>query len=276
VLYNLKKIAAINDLSGIGRCSLSVALPIISSLKVQCCPFPTSILSSQTGYPKFTFLDLTDEMTSYYRVWKDLNINFDCIYSGFLGSVNQIDIVYEFIKENPNSFVVVDPIMGDNGELYPIFNKEYHIKMKELVKISNLTTPNLTEACFLTERDLTKQDFTRNEIIEIAKDLSNLGPNKVIITGILEDNNISNLAYDKQTDEIFFTSIKYNNCSYSGTGDIFTSILSAMICRGFDLKYCVETATNFIYKVVEYSAQFNSDRNDGIKFEQFLNDLTKI
>jgi len=276
VLYNLKKIAAINDLSGIGRCSLSVALPIISSLKVQCCPFPTSILSSQTGYPKFTFLDLTDEMTSYYKVWKDLNINFDCIYSGFLGSVNQIDIVYEFIKENPNSFVVVDPIMGDNGELYPIFNKEYHIKMKELVKISNLTTPNLTEACFLTERDLTKQDFTRNEIIEIAKDLSNLGPNKVIITGILEDNNISNLAYDKQADEIFFTSIKYNNCSYSGTGDIFTSILSAMICRGFDLKYCVETATNFIYKVVEYSAQFNSDRNDGIKFEQFLNDLTKI
>jgi len=276
VLYNLKKIAAINDLSGIGRCSLSVALPIISSLKVQCCPFPTSILSSQTGYPKFTFLDLTDEMTSYYRVWKDLNINFDCIYSGFLGSVNQIDIVYEFINENPNSFVVVDPIMGDNGELYPIFNKEYHIKMKELVKISNLTTPNLTEACFLTERDLTKQDFTRNEIIEIAKDLSNLGPNKVIITGILEDNNISNLAYDKQADEIFFTSIKYNNCSYSGTGDIFTSILSAMICRGFDLKYCVETATNFIYKVVEYSAQFNSDRNDGIKFEQFLNDLTKI
>ena len=272
----MKKIAAINDLSGIGRCSLSVALPIISSLKVQCCPFPTSILSSQTGYPKFTFLDLTDEMTSYYKVWKDLNINFDCIYSGFLGSVNQIDIVYEFINENPNAFVVVDPIMGDNGELYPIFNKEYHIKMKELVKISNLTTPNLTEACFLTKRDLSKKNFTRNEIIEIAKDLSNLGPNKVIITGILEDNNISNLAYDKETDEIFFTSIKYNNCSYSGTGDIFTSILSAMICRGFDLKYCVETATNFIYKVVEYSSQFNSDRNDGIKFEQFLGDLTKI
>lgn len=129
---------------------------------------------------------------------------------------------------------------------------------------------------FFNKRDLSKKNFTRNEIIEIAKDLSNLGPNKVIITGILEDNNISNLAYDKETDEIFFTSIKYNNCSYSGTGDIFTSILSAMICRGFDLKYCVETATNFIYKVVEYSAQFNSDRNDGIKFEQFLGDLTKI
>ena len=100
VLYILKKIAAINDLSGIGRCSLSVALPIISALKVQCCPFPTSILSGQTGYPKFTFLDLADEMTDYYKVWKDLNINFDCIYSGFLGSIKQVDIVLDFINEN--------------------------------------------------------------------------------------------------------------------------------------------------------------------------------
>ena len=276
VIYNLKKIAAINDLSGIGRCSLSVALPIISALKVQCCPFPTSILSSQTGYPKFTFLDLTDEMTNYYKVWKELNINFDCIYSGFLGSTNQIDIVYQFIKQNPNAFVVVDPIMGDNGQLYPIFNKQLCLKIKELVKLSNLTTPNLTEACFLTGRDLTKQNFTRNEIIEIAKDISKLGPSKVIITGILEEDNISNLAYDKTTGEIFFTSINYNHCSYSGTGDIFASILSAMICRGFSLKYCIDTATNFIYKVVEYSSKFNDDRNDGIRFENFLNELTKI
>ena len=272
----MKKIAAINDLSGIGRCSLSVALPIISALKVQCCPFPTSILSSQTGYPKFTFLDLTNEMTNYYKVWKDLNVNFDCIYSGFLGSIAQIGIVSKFIEENPNAFIVVDPIMGDDGVLYPIFNEESCLKIKELVKLSNLTTPNLTEACFLTGRDITKRDLTRNEIVEIAKDISKLGPDKVIITGILEGDNISNMAYDKTTDEIFFTSIKYNNCSYSGTGDIFTSILCAMICRGFDLVYCVNTATNFIYKVVEYSANLNSDRNDGIRFEEFLSDLTKI
>ena len=201
----MKKIAAINDLSGIGRCSLSVALPIISALKVQCCPFPTSILSSQTGYPKFTFLDLTNEMTNYYKVWKDLNVNFDCIYSGFLGSIAQIDIVSKFIEENPNAFIVVDPIMGDDGVLYPIFNEESCLKIKELVKLSNLTTPNLTEACFLTGRDITKRDLTRNEIVEIAKDISKLGPDKVIITGILEGDNISNMAYDKTTDEIFFT-----------------------------------------------------------------------
>lgn len=272
----MKKIAAINDLSGIGRCSLSVALPIISALKIQCCPFPTSILSSQTGYPKFTFLDLTDEMTNYYKVWKELNVNFDCIYIGFLGSISQIDIVSNFIEENPNTFIVVDPIMGDNGVLYPIFDEISCLKIKQLVKLSNLTTPNLTEACLLTGRDITKHDFTRYEIIEIAKDISKLGPDKVIITGILEGDNISNLAYDKTIDEVFFTSIKYNHCSYSGTGDIFTSIISAMICRGFDLKYCVDTATNFIYKSVEYSSKFNNDRNDGIKFEQFLSYLTRI
>lgn len=272
----MKKIAAINDLSGIGRCSLSVALPIISALKVQCCPFPTSVLSSQTGYPKFTFLDLTDQMTDYYNVWKDLNVNFDCIYSGFLGSISQIDIVSNFIKENPNAFIVVDPIMGDDGILYPIFNEESCLKIKNLVSISNLTTPNLTEACILTNRDITNRNFTHDELIDIAKDISNMGPDNVIITGILEGENISNIAYNKVTNESFFTSIKYNNCSYSGTGDIFTSILCAMICRGFDLKYCVETATNFIYKVVEYSSKFNNDRNDGIKFEEFLNDLTCI
>lgn len=272
----MKKIAAINDLSGIGRCSLSVALPIISALKIQCCPFPTSILSSQTGYPKFTFLDLTDEMDNYYKVWKDLNVNFDCIYIGFLGSITQIDIVSKFIEENPNTFIVVDPILGDNGSLYPIFDEKSCLKIKELVKLSNLTTPNLTEACFLTGRNITKRNFTRNEIVDIAKDISKLGPDKVIITGILEGDNISNIAYDKTTEEIFFTSIKYNNCSYSGTGDIFTSIICAMICRGFDLKYCVDTATKFIYKAVNYSSRFNNDRNDGIIFEQFLDDLTKI
>lgn len=272
----MKKIAAINDLSGIGRCSLTVALPIISALKIQCCPFPTSILSSQTGYPKFSFLDLTNEMDNYCKVWKDLNVNFDCIYSGFLGSIAQIDIVSKFIKENPKAFIVVDPILGDNGSLYPIFNEESCLKIKELVKLSNLTTPNLTEACFLTGRNITKHDFSRSEIVEIAKDISNLGPDKVIITGILEGSNISNIAYDKISGEIFFTSIKYNNCSYSGTGDIFTSIVCAMICRGFNLEYCLNVATDFIYKVVKYTSKFNSDRNDGIIFEQFLSDLTKI
>ena len=146
----MKKVAAINDLSGIGKCSLTVAIPILSALKVQCCPFPTAILSSQTGFSQYTFLDLTDEMEKYSSVWKNLGLEIDTIFSGFLGSIHQIDIVSNFIKENPNSMVIVDPVLGDDGVLYPIFDKNTCEKMKDLVKLSDLITPNLTEACLLT------------------------------------------------------------------------------------------------------------------------------
>ena len=272
----MKKIVAIHDLSGIGRCSLTVAIPILSALKVQCCPFPTAILSSQTGYPEYTFLDLTNEMNKQSKVWENLKVNFDCIYSGFLGSESQVEIVSNFIKENKNAFIVVDPVMGDDGVMYPIFSEEMRIKIKNLVKIANLTTPNLTEACFLTNRDYTKKDYTKDELIQIAKDISNLGPNKVVITGIICDDNILNLSYDKDLNEFFFNSIKYNNKSYSGTGDIFTSILCGMLNNNYELKSSVHTASNFIYKTIKYTSKFNTDRNDGVMFEMFLNDLTSL
>ncbi|WP_122639568.1 pyridoxamine kinase [Romboutsia sp. Marseille-P6047] len=271
----LKKVAAINDLSGVGRCSLTVAIPILSALKVQCCPFPTAILSSQTNYPEFTFLDFTNEMDKYKEVWNRLKINFDCIYSGFLGSMEQIDIVSKFIKENKTSLVVVDPVMGDNGELYPTFTKEMCNKIKELVKISTLTTPNLTEACILTDKEY-HDNYSRDELIEIAKDLSGLGPENIIITGIIEDDNIINLAYNKAKNKSYFTAVKYNNRSYSGTGDIFTSIVCGLLTNNYDLEFAVKTATNFIYKTINYTSQFNTDRNDGVMFEIFLGDLISI
>lgn len=272
----LKKVAAIHDLSGIGRCSLTVAMPILSALKVQCCPFPTAILSSQTGYPEFTFLDFTNEMIPYSKVWKNLKINFDYIYSGFLGSYHQIEIVTNFIKENPNSFVVIDPVLGDDGSLYPIFTEKMCHAIKDLVKLSNLTTPNLTEACFLTNRDISKINFNRNDLISIAKDVSHMGPSKVVITGIIEDDHILNLSYDKESNESVFISVPYNNCSYSGTGDIFTSILCGMLANDYDLNFSVQTATDFIYKTIKYTSQFDTDRNDGVIFEKFLGDLTHL
>ncbi len=272
----MKKIVAINDLSGIGRCSLSVALPIISSLKVQCCPFPTSILSSQTNYPHFTFLDLTSEMKNYYKMWKNLNLNFNCIYTGFLGSKEQIDIVLDFIYESKTDLIIVDPILGDNGELYPIFDIDMCHKIKKLVEVSHITTPNLTEACILTGRDFKNLSFSKSEIVDIAKDISKLGPSKVIITGIVDNDTVSNLGYDRELDEYFFISSKSNNLSYSGTGDIFTSIISALLVRQFDLKYAIETATRFIASVIDYTSKFNFDRNDGVMFENFLCDLTSI
>ena len=271
----LKKVAAINDLSGIGKCSLSVAIPILSALKVQCCPFPTAILSSQTGFSEYTFLDLTEEMKKYSNAWSNLNLKINTIYSGFLGSINQINIVIKFIKENPNSFVIVDPVLGDNGILYPIFNEKTCNKMKDLVTHSNLITPNITEACLLLDKEL-KKNFSQEEIINIAMDLSNLGPEKVIITGIIKNNKIYNLSYDRKTNKYFTYGMEYNKCSYSGTGDIFVSIVCALVTNNYDLEFAVKTASDFIYKCITYTSKYEKDRNQGVMFEMFLNDLTSI
>ena len=267
----LKKVAAINDLSGIGKCSLSAALPILSALKVQCCPLPTAILSSQTGFDEYTFLDLTNEMEKYYTTWKNLNLNIDTICSGFLGSINQIDIVSNFINSNPNAFIIVDPVLGDNGLLYPIFNKKTCEKMKELVRYSDLITPNITEACLLLNKKY-KDDFSEKEVINIAKELSHLGPNK----GIIKNNKIYNLSYDKEKNKSFTYGLPYNKCSYSGTGDIFVSIVCGLITNNYDLDFAVKTASDFIYKCVSFTSKYENDRNQGVMFEMFLNDLTSI
>ncbi|MDR1774721.1 MAG: pyridoxamine kinase [Clostridioides sp.] len=271
-----KKIVCIHDLSGLGKCSLSVALPIISALKAQCCPFPTTILSNQSEYPKYTFLDLTSEMKDYKNTWKELSFQFDSIYTGFLGSYEQISIVQEFIKENPNSLVVVDPVMGDDGKMYDCFDEKIRIGLKELVRLSHLTTPNITEAAYITGFDYTRKNFSNEDIKNIAKKVSSIGPSKVVLTGIKNDDKILNLAYNADDDSFFYTESYYNNKSYSGTGDIFASILCAMITRGYDFEFSVKTATTFIGKTIEYTSTLDTDRNDGVFFEEFLNDLTSL
>ena len=214
-------------------------------------------------------------MEQYSNTWKKLNLNIDTIYSGFLGSSSQIDIVRNFIKSNPHAFVIVDPVLGDNGELYPIFNNDTCTKMKDLVIHSNLITPNITEACLLLNKDY-KDNFSEEEVITIAKKLSELGPSKVIITGIIRDNMIYNLSYDKEEDKAFTYGLEYNKCSYSGTGDIFVSIVCGLITNNYDLEFAVKTASDFIYKCVSYTSKYEIDRNEGVMFEMFLNDLTSI
>ncbi|MDY2793904.1 MAG: pyridoxamine kinase [Peptostreptococcus porci] len=272
-----KKIACINDISGIGKCSLTVALPIISALKCQCCPLPTSVLSSQTGYPEYTFVDLTDSMKKYIETWNSLGKNFDTIYSGFLGSLEQIKSVEYLIKINPSSFVIVDPILGDLGEIFPIFSQEDVEEMKKLVRMANMITPNLTEANLLLGKKADEKYTSDDSLYEICKELSKLGPETVIITGYIEEDTIYNVCYNATNEEFFKVGNFYNKQSFSGTGDIFTSIVSGLITRGFELKKAVTVATDFIKKAVEYTSKLdNFDRNDGIMFELFLSDLTSI
>lgn len=272
-----KKVACVNDISGVGKCSLTVALPIISSLKCQCCPLPTSVLSSQTGYPKYTFTDLTESIEEYIEVWHDLEQKFDTIYSGFLGSAKQIKLVENLINLNKNSFVIVDPVLADLGVLFPIFDDNHVNEMKKLVSMANLITPNITEANLLANRKADSFDYNDEQLLQLCKELSNLGPKYVIITGFETNGSIMNICYDSAIDKISKIGNKYNKLSFSGTGDIFTSIVAGMVTRGFDINNSVRCATDFIYDAVNYTVKDNDfDRNDGILFENFLDKLTSI
>ncbi|MEG0250314.1 MAG: pyridoxamine kinase [Peptostreptococcus sp.] len=272
-----KKVACVNDISGVGKCSLTVALPIISALKCQCCPLPTSVLSSQTGYPKYTFTDLTDSIQEYIQVWHDLGQEFDTIYSGFLGSAEQIKLVENLINLNKNSFVIVDPVLADLGVLFPIFDDNHVNEMKKLVSMANLITPNITEANLLAGRKADSFDYDDEQLLQLCRELSDLGPKSVIITGFETNGSIMNICYDSSKDTISKIGNKYNKLSFSGTGDIFTSIVTGMVTRGFDINDSVKCATDFIYDTVNYTVKDqNFDRNDGILFESFLDRLVSI
>lgn len=275
-MNKVKKVATINDLSGVGRCSLTAAIPVLSVLGVQCCPYPTAVLSCHTGFDNYTFLDITNEMISYKKAWDNLDINFDCIYSGFLGSEEQIDIVLNFVKGREKALVVVDPVMGDNGVIYDTFTENMCSKMRYLVSIANIVTPNLTEACILTGDVYDKYNTSDEKIIEIAKKISDMGPEKVIITGIIRENKIFNFAYDKKTSEFLKVESDFNNESYSGTGDIFTSIIIGLLLNGNELNYAIKNATDFIFKAIEFTSKFKSDPREGIMFEPCLKELILI
>ncbi len=271
-----KKIACINDISGLGKCSLTVALPIISALKCQCCPLTTSVLSSQTGFSKYTFTDLTDSMEEYIQVWQDLSKKFDTIYSGFLASKKQIEIVEKFIKMNKNSFVIVDPVLADLGNIFPIFNDDDVKEMRNLVSMADLITPNITEANLLLSKKTDFFDYDDEDLKKLCIQLSEMGPKYVIITGFEENNKIFNICYNSKSKSMTKIGTDYNKVSFSGTGDTFTSIIAGMVTRGFSIEESVSCATDFISEAVEFTVKKGDfDRNDGILFEYFLDRLIK-
>lgn len=275
-MNSIKKVATINDLSGVGRCSLTAAIPILSVLGIECCPFPTAVLSCQTAFEGFTFLDMTDKMVEYKNSWDKLNFKFDCIYSGFLGSEDQIETVIDMVKSHKESLIVIDPVMADNGKIYSIYTEKMCIEMKRLVSYADIITPNVTEAYLLADREYNKEKVNKEEIVEIAKEIAKKGPKKIIITSILIDNKIYNFSYDKETDEASFVGSDFINKSYGGTGDIFTSVVIGLLLNNHSLQYSIEKATEFIYKVISYTIKQDTDPKEGIIFEKFLKELILI
>lgn len=268
-----KKIAAINDLSGFGRCSIAVELPIISAMKIQCCFVPTAVFSNHTGFKSFFLEDFTDKMRPYTDEWRKLALHFQGICTGFLGSPQQIAIVTDFLRDfkEEDTIVVVDPVMGDYGKMYPTYSMETCLKMRELIPLADIVTPNLTEACILAGVPY-EEKWSRKKLLWLAETLSAMGPEKVVITGIIQGEFIANYCYEKGEEPRIFRTIKAGT-QRSGTGDIFASIIAADAVNGVPFEQSVRKAGRFIKKCILRSMEMGIPITDGVCFEEFLHTL---
>lgn len=271
-----KKIAAINDLTGFGRCALTVSIPIISHMKIQCCPVPTSILSNHTGYSEYFFDDYTREMRGYLAMWKKLDLKFDGIMSGFLGSKEQIDIVKKFIEQfrREETLVIIDPVMGDHGKIAGTYTEEMCHEMRKLVSLADIITPNLTEACKLTDTPYRERGWKKTELLVMAEKLRKMGPEKIVITGIPQGKFIANYMYQKKEAPALIRTHR-EGTERCGTGDLFAAIIAADAVNGVPFVQSVKKASLFIKKCMIKSVEMGIDRKNGVCFEEILH-LLKV
>lgn len=266
-----KKIAMINDLSGYGRCSLTVALPVLSAMKVQCCPVPTSILSNHTGFPVYFFDDYTDKMENYIDTWKKLGLQFDGIVTGFLGSERQIRIVTDMIRsfKGADTKVIIDPIMGDHGTPYATFTEPLCRQMRDLASMGDIITPNLTEACIMTGHTYKKEGWSRRELKLLTEELLSMGPETVILTGVTEGNFFVNVAASRGKEAIFLKRQKVGR-ERPGTGDVFSSIIAGAAVLGLDMAEGTALAADFVKKCILRSEELQIPVENGVCFEEVL------
>lgn len=252
----MKKCAVINDLSGFGKCSLGIGIPVISVLGSEVHPMPTAVLSAQTGYDSYKKIDLTEYMAPFFAEWNKMGVNFDGILTGYFSEEKQIDAVLDFVKTS-EALLLVDPVMGDSGEMYKGFSEALCNKIKMLALTADIITPNVTELYLLTgERSIEKA----------AEILLESGIKTVIVTGIKHKNRIGNAVFENGKHKEFFA--EYSEGSFSGTGDMLAAIVMGKVLAGCSVFSAVETATDFISLVIKNTDTKN--RNDGVDFEKYL------
>ena len=268
-----KKLAVINDLSGFGRCSLAVALPLISHLGVQCCPLPTAILSNHTGFPSYYFTDCTEQMGPYMDEWTKLGLEFEGILTGFLGSERQIALVERFLDTftTDRTTVIIDPVMGDNGAPYATYTPALCRQMGKLVEYADILTPNVTEACILTDTPY-QPDLPEETLKVMAEALSRQGPKQVVITGVHRGDYLENFCFDR-TNGISKQRTLRVAPQRSGTGDVFSSIVAAGAVKGVPFQQGVATAASFIRRCLLRSAELEIPPTDGVCFEEVIDQL---
>jgi pyridoxine kinase len=275
-----KRVLAIHDISCFGRCSLTVALPIISAAGIETTVLPTAVLSTHTGgFTGFTYRDLTQDVMPIVNHWHELGLEFDSLYTGFLGSFEQIDIVstiFDMLKKE-GVLVVVDPVMADYGKLYSIFPSNFPDGMRQLCRKADVIVPNLTEAALLLNEPYHDGPHTHDEIEHILRALASLGPRNVVVTGVSYDGILlGSASYDANTDEIAYTSETRIEPMYHGTGDVFASALVAALLSGRRLAQANAIAVRFTVASIARTKAAATDNRFGVNFEAGLAGLADL
>ena len=274
----MKRIMTIQDISCVGKCSLTVALPVISAMGVECGIVPTAVLSTHTMFSGFTFKDLTDEMAPIADHWQKENFHFDAIYTGYLGSFEQINLVADYIDrfKAEDTVVFIDPVMADNGKLYPGFTPEFADAMAKLCGKADVIVPNLTEACFMTHTEY-REDWDEAYIRELLAKLAALGAKKVVLTGIcFEEGKTGFVGMDSATGEFFTHAHDKVAASYHGTGDIFSSTAVGALMRGKTLPEALAIAGEYTKECIKVTVDNGKIGHYGVDFEEVIPYLVKL
>lgn len=272
-----KRVLAIHDISCFGRCSLTVALPIISSTGVECTVMPTAVLSTHTGgFTGYTYRDLTEDIIPIVDHWKTLDLRFDSIYTGFLGSFEQIDIVSRIFDElgGKDVLIVVDPVMADKGQLYPIFSKDFPQGMRKLCEKADVILPNITEATLLLGEDYVEGPYSQEYIEGLLKRLSKIGAKKIVLTGVhFNKDHLGAATYDSETGQVSYSFHDIIPGYYHGTGDVFGSVIVSTLMNGLDLVKASEIAVKFTAESIMRTRDEGTDIRFGVNFEEGLGGL---
>jgi len=268
----MKRIVTVQDISCVGKCSLTVALPIISAMGVETAIIPTAVLSTHTMFQNFTCKDLTDQIEPITAHWKKENFEFDAIYTGYLGSFEQIDIVTKMFEDfkTESNVTIVDPAMADNGKLYPAFDEAFAKKMATLCAKADIILPNITEASFMTGMEY-KTEYDEAYVKEMLKALTGLGTKIAVLTGVgFEEDKTGAMGYDSVNDEFWYFEQKKLPCSYHGTGDIFASAFTGALMNGFDWKGAAEIASEYVAECIWLTMADGKKEWYGVHFEEAI------
>lgn len=276
----MKRIVTIQDISCLGKCSLTVALPIISAAGVETAVIPTAVLSTHTAFNGgFTFHDLTGEIQPISDHWQKEKFDFDAVYTGYLGSFEQIELVSKFFDDfkTDDNVIVIDPVMADNGKLYTGFTVDFAHKMGELCKKADIIVPNLTEACFMLDEEYIGEGYSREYIENILKKLAKLGPKYAVLTGVsFEKGKLGVMSYNRETGEFFEYYNTHLPVKFHGTGDVFASSFLGALMNNMSVEDALKIAVEYTLECIAITLDDKNHNWYGVNFELAIPKYLKL